>query len=254
MSQPPLSGSGATSLPPRRSAAAVSPSPSDTSDSDISLGTHSPVPSSISLQHSPGSTSGGGNDRDERLIDDRDRDRTEFRGYSSLGAFRFDVHSPGTMSNDIRNLLPRIQPLGDDSERGLTQPQLAGAFAGRFMPALPYRLGDHSPSNNTHSPPIGHSHLTGVTPTVLRPQPQMPTNVTANGSPTIIPAPATMSPLRIRVTSPSRLNSELNTTTTHSLIQSVLSDVGSIIRIVQPTQPLTLHRPFSPSPKPKDHS
>lgn len=62
MNQP--MGSG-TSLRSRQTDNA-SPTPSDDSDSDISLGTHSPVPSSLSLQHSPGSTSGGGND--DRLM------------------------------------------------------------------------------------------------------------------------------------------------------------------------------------------
>lgn len=63
MNQP--MGSGGTSLRSRQ-ADNSSPTPSDDSDTDISLGTHSPVPSSLSLQHSPGSTSGGGND--DRLM------------------------------------------------------------------------------------------------------------------------------------------------------------------------------------------
>lgn len=73
-----------------------SPTPSDDSDSDISLGTHSPVPSSLSLQHSPGSTSGGGND--DRLQEDRDKDYRSF----SLSSFRFDTHSPGMAGKLIR--------------------------------------------------------------------------------------------------------------------------------------------------------
>lgn len=93
MNQPPLSGSGGTSLRSRQ-ANNSSPTPSDDSDSDISLGTHSPVPSSLSLQHSPGSTSGGGND-DRLLHDDLQRDREkDFRTFS-LGGFSFDAHSPG---------------------------------------------------------------------------------------------------------------------------------------------------------------
>lgn len=92
MNQPPLSGSGGASL--RRGQDNSSPTPSDDSDSDISLGTHSPVPSSLSLQHSPGSTSGGGND-DRLLHDDLHRDREkDFRSFS-LGGFSFDAHSPG---------------------------------------------------------------------------------------------------------------------------------------------------------------
>lgn len=88
----PLGGSGGTSLRSRQTDN-VSPTPSDDSDSDISLGTHSPVPSSLSLQHSPGSTSGGGND-DRLMHDDLQRDREkDFRNFS-LGGFSFDAHSP----------------------------------------------------------------------------------------------------------------------------------------------------------------
>lgn len=86
--QPQHSSSGGSSGPSRRHDNS-SPAPSDDSDSDISLGTHSPVPSSLSLQHSPGSTSGGGND--DRLQEDRDKDYRSF----SLSSFRFDTHSPG---------------------------------------------------------------------------------------------------------------------------------------------------------------
>lgn len=95
LSQPPMSSSGATSLPSRRPDPSVSPAMSDTSDSDISLGTHSPVPSSTSLQHSPGSTSGG-NDRDDRLQEEREKDYRSF----ALSSFRFDVHSPGMPGKD----------------------------------------------------------------------------------------------------------------------------------------------------------
>lgn len=88
----PLGGSGGGSLRSRQTDNA-SPTPSDDSDSDISLGTHSPVPSSLSLQHSPGSTSGGGND-DRLMHDDLQRDREkDFRTFS-LGGFSFDAHSP----------------------------------------------------------------------------------------------------------------------------------------------------------------
>lgn len=103
MQQPPLSSSGATSLPPRRSDAALSPAPSDDSDSDISLGTHSPVPSSMSMQHSPGSASGGGNDREERLQEEREKDFS--RSFSALNSFRFDVHSPATMAGELPQIV-----------------------------------------------------------------------------------------------------------------------------------------------------
>lgn len=93
MNQPPLSSSVAASLRSRQLDNS-SPTPSDDSDSDISLGTHSPIPSSLSLQHSPGSASGGGND-DRLLHEDIQREREkEFRSFT-LGRFSFDAHSPG---------------------------------------------------------------------------------------------------------------------------------------------------------------
>lgn len=95
MNQPPLSGSGGNSLRSRQTDNS-SPVPSDDSDSDISLGTHSPVPSSLSLQHSPGSTSNGGND--ERILhDEREKD---FRSFS-LSAFPFDTHSSSMTGKSI---------------------------------------------------------------------------------------------------------------------------------------------------------
>lgn len=89
---------------------AGSPTPSDDSDSDISLGTHSPVPSSLSLQHSPGSTSGGGND-DRLMMDDHlshlhqqhSRDKDYHRAFG-IGSFRFDTHSPGINGELKRNM------------------------------------------------------------------------------------------------------------------------------------------------------
>uniref|UniRef100_A0A182TVC2 Uncharacterized protein n=1 Tax=Anopheles melas TaxID=34690 RepID=A0A182TVC2_9DIPT len=137
--QPPLSGSGSSSLTPRRGDGPLSPTDTD-SDSDISLGTHSPVPS-MSMQHSPSSLPGSSEDR---LHDDRDREKDFRNSFASLHSFRFGDHLTG-------GLLP-------------------GSFNSRFMP---YRLGDHSPPINTHSPPIGLTHLP-LTPTVLRPQPHLP--------------------------------------------------------------------------------
>ncbi|XP_055317160.1 homeobox protein SIX3 isoform X2 [Sitodiplosis mosellana] len=252
----PLSGSGGGSLRSRQTDNA-SPTPSDDSDSDISLGTHSPVPSSLSLQHSPGSTSGGGND-DRLMHDDLQRDREkDFRTFS-LGGFSFDAHSPA----------------------------MAGAFS-RFLPTLPYPFvgGDNSPPISTHSPPaaiamtnIGNGNRIPLsardsrdsidymnTPTVVRPQPQLPSSAATiaaghlpNGT------PATLSPLRIRVSSPNRINSDLTsglgsgttptmpTHRTNGIVRIVGgNNTSSTIRNPTSGAP-TLHRPFSPSPQPKD--
>ena len=138
---------------------------------------------------------------------------------------------------------------------------------------MPYRLGENSPPINTHSPPIGLSHLP-ITPTVLRPQPHLPippgSGPTLNGSPnhnnnnnnsdinsnnnTLLQP---LSPLRIRVSSPTRLNSDLiHQSVHHQLSQNLINGMngGGIIRIASSTGATTLHRPFSPSPKPKDTS
>lgn len=233
-----MSSSGATSLPRRDGAS--SPAMSDTSDSDISLGTHSPVPSSASLQHSPGSTSGGGNDRDDRLNDDRDKD---YRNFSALNSFRFDVDSPGNNISGENHLLSQIYK-GKPTLLNAVNP-FVGPFGGRFMPTLPYRLGENSPPISAHSPLVGLN--ISVPLHVLRPQPQLPTNFSTNGSndgQTLLPSPTQLSPLRIRVSSPNRLNSDI--VSTHGL-----SSQG-IVRIVPPNGPPMLHRPFSPSPQPKD--
>lgn len=95
--------------------------------------------------------------------------------------------------------------------------QFAGAFS-RFLPTLPYPFigGDNSPPISAHSPPVGVAMTNlPVTPTVLRPQPQLPPSAATmaaakaaataghmnNGT-----TPSTLSPLRIRVSSPNRIN------------------------------------------------
>lgn len=164
---------------------------------------------------------------------------------------------------------------------------LSGSFNNRFMP---YRLGDNSPPINTHSPPIGLTHLP-ITPTVLRPQPHLPPSLSvtaptatttsmsespnSNSSATTssinngtsglgmlggnsasagTPLMAQMSPLRIRVSSPTRLNADLLQHSAHH--QSLMNGLNAsgIVRIVPNTTTNLIHRPFSPSPKPKEAS
>lgn len=155
---------------------------------------------------------------------------------------------------------------------------------------MPYRLGDNSPPINTHSPPIGLTHLP-ITPTVLRPQPHLPPSLSvtaptatttsmsespnSNSSATTssinngatgglviggnsgaggAPLMAQMSPLRIRVSSPTRLNADLlqHSAHHHSLMNGL--NASGIVRIVPNTTTSLIHRPFSPSPKPKEAS
>lgn len=106
----------------------------------------------------------------------------------------------------------------------------SGAFS-RFLPTLPYPFvgGDNSPPISTHSPPAaiamtnignGNRIALGVrdsrdsldymtAPTVVRPQPQLPSASIAAGGHLPNGTPSTLSPLRIRVSSPNRINSDL---------------------------------------------
>lgn len=161
-----------------------------------------------------------------------------------------------------------------------------GAFS-RFLPTLPYPFvsGDNSPPINTHSPPAAAAAMTNlpVAPTVLRPQPQLPPNAAAAvaaaaaaaaavagrlnniSGVTTTAATTNLSPLRIRVSSPNRINSDLTSIVhqQHGLANRTngithipgsggvgIGNGPSAIGIGPPM----LHRPFSPSPQPKDVS
>lgn len=155
-----------------------------------------------------------------------------------------------------------------------------GAFS-RFLPTLPYPFvsGDNSPPINTHSPPASAMTNLPVTPTVLRPQPQMPPSAAAvaavtshlsnggggDGRTHPTGPTAAISPLRIRVSSPNRINSDLTSIVQHGLPPQ--NRANGIIRVAQhgttnstglnsgiSVGPPMLHRPFSPSPQPKDVS
>lgn len=112
-----------------------------------------------------------------------------------------------------------------------------GAFS-RFLPTLPYPFvgGDNSPpiGPHTHSPPTpltlgslgslgngarmplggrdGRDPIDYMSiPAVLRPQPHLPSTAIAGaGHLTNGGAPTNLSPLRIRVSSPNRINSDLS--------------------------------------------
>lgn len=167
--------------------------------------------------------------------------------------------------------------------------QFAGAFS-RFLPTLPYPFigGDNSPPISAHSPPAGVAMTNlPVTPTVLRPQPQLPPSAASMAAAAAAAAaggghmnngatPSTLSPLRIRVSSPNRINSDLTTlahhqqqqqqhslavtTTMHQRTNGIIRIVGAGNTTTTATSgicvgpPPTLHRPFSPSPQPKDVS
>lgn len=149
--------------------------------------------------------------------------------------------------------------------------QFTGAFS-RFLPTLPYPFigGDNSPPINTHSPPSAAMTNLPVTPTVLRPHPHMPSSTAGatshlsnGGSPPTGPT-ATISPLRIRVSSPNRINADLTSLGGHPHALPAQNRANGIVRIVGGAAtnatsgisvgPPMLHRPFSPSPQPKDVS
>lgn len=130
-----------------------------------------------------------------------------------------------------------------------------------------------------------------VTPTVLRPQPQLPPAAAAAAVAAAAAAAAAvtghlnnvnsvtnatartnqMSPLRIRVSSPNRINSDLTSIVHQQHGLSISNRTNGVTQLVggngtngPPTSiaglssigvgPPMLHRPFSPSPQPKDVS
>lgn len=121
--------------------------------------------------------------------------------------------------------------------------QKIGAFS-RFLPTLPYPFvgGDNSPpiGSHTHSPPTGIGNGSRIplssrdgrdsidyisTPTVLRPQPQLPSTAIASGGHLTNGAPTNLSPLRIRVSSPNRINSDLSSVSVIWVLISIVSFV-----------------------------
>jgi hypothetical protein len=185
---------------------------------------------------------------------------------------------------------------------------LTDAFNRQFLPGMPYRLGDNA--SPTHSPPIGitpSSTQTGSSTThsqnpanynlpagLIRPQPQLPQSAAmaamiacvANGQPnggpqtllhhhlqqSHVQPSAQVSPLRIRVNSPTRINSTSSSQSSSDVVITTTSggsptmpgatllpqtnpmilNGGHLARMSQMSQ---LHRPFeSPSPKAKETS
>lgn len=283
----------------------LSPDSDSDSDSDISLGTHSPIPSMTS-QHSPNSSSGL-NDRDlDRLAEEhRDpRGEKDYRNFASLQSFRFGEHiNVAGFTSELTAhhincglLLINLVLLKD-------------AFNRQFLPGMPYRAGENA--SPTHSPPIGitpSSTQTGTSATsmsqnqpgynlpvgLIRPQPQLPQNAAMaamiacvangpNGNPQTllhhhlnqnhVQSSAQVSPLRIRVNSPTRINSTSSSQSSNDVIITTTSSGGSPTipgatqlpqthqmilnggHLARMSQMSHLHRPFeSSSPKPKETS
>lgn len=185
---------------------------------------------------------------------------------------------------------------------------LADAFNRQFLPGMPYRIGDNT--SPTHSPPIGitpSSTQPGAATTMaqnqpgyslpvglIRPQPQLPQSAAmaamiacvANGQSNAsqqtllhhhlnqshVQPSAQVSPLRIRVNSPTRINSTSSSQSSNDVVitttsggsptmpgatqlpptHQLLLNGGHLARMSQMSH---LHRPFeSSSPKPKEAS
>ncbi|XP_053964471.1 protein Optix isoform X1 [Anastrepha obliqua] len=211
----------------RRPEGVPSPIASDTSDSDISLGTHSPVPSSIQLQHSPGSTSNGANDREESLSIDDDKPRDLA---TSISASHLVAASTYATTAPLSTCLP---PFKLDTATSLFN---AGCYLQSF-------------SNLKEM-----SQQFPIQPIVIRPQPQLPAQAhSLNGSHLHVainyPPPAyavDCTPPKIRVNSPEKLNSTANSIAATLNTVAALQDTSAYQHHHHSAQ--LLHRPFSTSP------
>ncbi|XP_034477381.1 protein Optix [Drosophila innubila] len=242
----------------RRADGVASPTPSDSSDSDISLGTHSPVPSSLQLQHSPGSMSNGANEESLSVDDDKPRDLSSalpsptppqlpsaYGGVGGVGG------AGGGASGGLPNCLP---PFKLDAASSLFN---AGCYLQSF-------------SNLKEM-----SQQFPIQPMVIRPHPQLPQPLALNGS--AAPPPphlhhpgyaaaysvecgvvAPPPPPKLRINSPEKLNS----TAVAAAVAAVAANNGSNITNTNTTTTTTgyhhsgqlLHRPFSTSPELKHNA
>lgn len=259
MNQPPLSANGSNSLSGRHLHPALNDSDSD-SESDISLGTHSPIPSMTS-QNSPNSSSGL-NDRDlDRLAEEhRDqRGEKDYRNFASLQSFRFGEHINVAGFTSKYQISIRIWFVFCLLVCFHNQDFLTDAFNRHFSPGLPYQLGDNA--SPTHSPPISLTPSSGsnlaaagtslnlnhnqsgysLPSGLVRPQPQLPPNTMAamiacvtngqsNGSSQALLQHhlnhQNNSPLRIRINSPTRLNSSSSTSSNQPLSEVISSSTN----------------------------
>ncbi|XP_032292193.1 protein Optix [Drosophila virilis] len=239
----------------RRADGAASPTPSDSSDSDISLGTHSPVPSSLQLQHSPGSMSNGANEESLSVDDDKPR--------------------------DLSSALPSPTPPQLPSAYGAAAGAGAGGLPAGCLP--PFKLDAASSLFNAGCYLQSFSNLKEMSqqfpiqPIVIRPHPQLPQPLALNGSAggaphlhhpayaaaysvecgVVAPPPP---PPKLRINSPEKLNS----TAVAAAAAAVAACAGAAHEISSSgnnttttttttgyhhSAQLLLHRPFSTSPE-----
>ncbi|XP_032586141.1 protein Optix [Drosophila mojavensis] len=259
----------------RRADGVASPTPSDSSDSDISLGTHSPVPSSLQLQHSPGSMSNGANGEESLSVDD-DKPR------------------------DLSSALPSPTPPQLPSAYGASSGGGGGGGAGAGgLPAgclPPFKLDAASSLFNAGCYLQSFSNLKEMSqqfpiqPIVIRPHPQLPQPLALNGNlhhpayaaaysvectvaaPPPPPSASAPAPPKLRINSPEKLNStavaaaaaavaaahEMNNSSNNNNNNnnsnsnnnhSSTTNSSSTTTVYHPSAQLLLHRPFSTSPE-----
>ncbi|KAL7735478.1 hypothetical protein ACLKA6_019584 [Drosophila palustris] len=238
----------------RRADGAASPTPSDSSDSDISLGTHSPVPSSLQLQHSPGSMSNGANEESLSVDDDKPRDLSSALASptpSQLPSSYGGVGVVGVVSAAASGGLPPgcLPPFKLDAASSLFN---AGCYLQSFS----------NLKEMSQQFPIQH-------PIVIRPHPQLPQPLALNGSaapgaPHLHPHPgyaaaysvecgvvAPPPPPKLRINSPEKLNS----TAVAAAVAAVAANTNNSSSTTTTTTTgyhhsgQLLHRPFSTSPE-----
>ncbi|ALC41026.1 Optix [Drosophila busckii] len=225
----------------RRADGAASPTPSDSSDSDISLGTHSPVPSSLQLQHSPGSMSNGANEESLSVDDDKPRDLSSSLPSPTPPQLPSAYGASGVGAAGLPGCLP---PFKLDAASSLFN---AGCYLQSF-------------SNLKEM-----SQQFPIQPIVIRPHPQLPQPLALNGGATHLHHPAYAAaysvecvppPPKLRINSPEKLNSTAVAAAAAAVAACV--GVGHEATNTTTTAATTtsyhhsaqlLHRPFSTSPE-----
>ncbi|KAM8714307.1 hypothetical protein ACLKA7_014439 [Drosophila subpalustris] len=234
----------------RRADGAASPTPSDSSDSDISLGTHSPVPSSLQLQHSPGSMSNGANEESLSVDDDKPRDLSSALASPTPPQLPSSYGGVGGVSAAASGGLPPgcLPPFKLDAASSLFN---AGCYLQSFS----------NLKEMSQQFPIQH-------PIVIRPHPQLPQPLALNGSAApgaphlhhpgyaaaysvecgvVAPPP----PPKLRINSPEKLNS----TAVAAAVAAVAANTNNSSSTTTTTTTgyhhsgQLLHRPFSTSPE-----
>ncbi|XP_070507708.1 protein Optix isoform X2 [Chironomus tepperi] len=258
LNQPPLSGNNSNNLGGRHLHPTLSPDTDSDSDSDISLGTHSPIPSMTS-QHSPNSSSGL-NDRDlERLAEEHRDSRDSFNRQFLPGMpYRIGENGSPTHSPPI-GITPSTSQTGTSTT--ISQSQAAYSLPGGLIRPQP-QLPQNAAISAMVAACVANGQQQNGSPNQTLLQHHLNQQAAAAAA-----AATQISPLRIRINSPTRINSTSSASQASSDVITTSSSPtipgqtflptqkhhslhilngGHLARISQMSQ---LHRPFeSPSP------